>query len=68
LSQSFGALLFVLGVLLVFAVGFEFFLILPFFVFLFGIVAMIVSDRKRSSTQTKQAREVQEDAGQGQAG
>jgi uncharacterized membrane protein len=67
LSQAFGALFFVLGALLLFAIGFQFFLILPFFVFLFGIVAMIVSDRKRPSAQTRQARESQEDAERGQA-
>ncbi len=43
------ALFFAIGALLLFAVGFAFFLVLPFFVFLAGIVAMIVSDRKRDS-------------------
>lgn len=43
----FGALLFVLGILALFALMFGFFLILPFFIFLAGIVAMIISDRKR---------------------
>jgi uncharacterized membrane protein len=44
-----GALFFVLGALLIFAIGFDLFLIVPFFVFIFGMIAMMVSDRKRSS-------------------
>ena len=43
----FGALIFVIGILLAFAVLFGFFLIVPFFVFLAGIVVMLVSDRRR---------------------
>lgn len=43
----FGALVFVIGVLIAFAILFGFFLIVPFFVFLAGIVVMLVSDRKR---------------------
>ena len=42
-----GALLFVIGVLVAFALMMGLFLILPFFLFLAGIVAMIVSDRRR---------------------
>ncbi len=45
----FGALIFVIGVLAAFAVMFGLFLIVPFFIFLAGIVVMLVSDRKRSS-------------------
>jgi uncharacterized membrane protein len=44
-----GALFFVLGVLLIFAIGFDFFLIVPFFIFIGGIIAMLISDRRRSS-------------------
>ncbi len=44
-----GALFFVVAALLIFALAFDFFLILPFFVFIFGMIAMMVSDRKRSS-------------------
>ncbi len=44
-----GALFFAIGALLLFAFGFAFFLILPFFIFLGGIVAMIVSDSRRDS-------------------
>ncbi len=47
------ALFFAIGALLLFAVGFAFFLVLPFFVFLAGIIAMIVSDRKRDSGPAK---------------
>lgn len=43
----FGALIFVIGILIAFAIMFGFFLIVPFFVFLAGIVVMLVSDRKR---------------------
>ena len=43
----FGALIFVIGILLAFAVMFGFFLIVPFFIFLGGITLMLVTDRKR---------------------
>jgi len=43
------ALFFAIGALLLFALGFAFFLVLPFFIFIGGIVAMIVSDRKRDN-------------------
>lgn len=42
----FGALIFVIGILAVFAVMFGLFLIVPFFIFLAGIVVMLVSDRR----------------------
>lgn len=42
-----GALFFALGAVLLFAIMFGFFLILPFFLFIGGIIAMMVSDRKR---------------------
>ncbi len=42
----FGALIFVIGILLAFAVMFGLFLIVPFFIFLAGIIWMLVSDRK----------------------
>ncbi len=42
----FGALIFVVGILIAFAILFGFFLIVPFFVFLAGIVVMLVSDRR----------------------
>ena len=45
----FGALVFVIGVLILFAIMFGFFLIVPFFIFLAGIVVMLVGDRKNSS-------------------
>jgi hypothetical protein len=57
-----GALLFVLGALLVFAIGFSFFLIVPFFVFIFGLIAMIVSDRSRSSDSRPGPATVEEEA------
>lgn len=44
----FGALIFVIGILLAFAVMFGFFLIVPFFIFLAGIIVMLVSDRRDS--------------------
>jgi uncharacterized membrane protein len=48
LSGAIGAFFFVIGVLIVFAIGFDFFLIVPFFIFVIGIIAMFISDRKRS--------------------
>lgn len=42
-----GALLFVIGVLALFVLMMGLFLVLPFFLFLAGIVAMMVSDRRR---------------------
>lgn len=42
-----GALIFVLGILIAFALLFSVFLILPFFIFIAGIIAMVISDRKR---------------------
>ncbi|HMT03921.1 MAG TPA: hypothetical protein PKD76_00085 [Solirubrobacterales bacterium] len=49
---AFGALIFVVGLLIVFAILFSAFLVIPFFVFLGGIVAMLISDRKRDSGDT----------------
>ena len=46
----FGALIFVIGILLAFAVMFGFFLIVPFFIFLGGVILMLVTDRKRGSS------------------
>jgi len=46
---AFGALIFVIGLMLVFAVLFSAFLVIPFFVFLGGIIAMLISDRNRKS-------------------
>lgn len=46
-----GALVFVIGVLIAFSVLFGFFLVLPFFVFLAGIAAMLISDRKRNKDE-----------------
>lgn len=43
-----GALFFAIGALILFALLFGLFLIVPFFLFLAGIVAMMVSDRRRS--------------------
>lgn len=42
-----GALFFTVGVLFLFALMFGIFLILPFFLFLAGIIAMMISDRRR---------------------
>ncbi len=44
-----GALFFTLGVMVLFVIMFSTFLILPFFIFIAGIIAMIVSDRRNSS-------------------
>ncbi len=43
-----GALFFAIGALILFSLLFSVFLIVPFFLFLAGIVAMMVSDRRRS--------------------
>lgn len=55
----FGALIFVIGILLAFSVLFGLFLVVPFFIFLAGIVVMLVADRKRgddgpSKTEAKE--------------
>lgn len=44
-----GALFFTLGLMVLFVIMFSTFLILPFFIFIAGIIAMIVSDRRNSS-------------------
>lgn len=49
----FGALFLALGLLLLFVVSFGFFLILPFFIFLGGIIAVMISDRKRGRADKK---------------
>lgn len=46
---AFGALVFVIGVLILFAIMFGLFLFVPFFIFLAGIVVMLVGDRKNAS-------------------
>ncbi|MDQ2623203.1 MAG: hypothetical protein M3Y45_09230 [Actinomycetota bacterium] len=46
-----GALFFVVGLLLLFCVLFSTFLIVPFFIFMAGIVAMVISDRKRGKDE-----------------
>lgn len=46
-----GALFFVIGLLLLFCVLFTTFLVIPFFIFLAGIVAMVISDRKRGKDE-----------------
>jgi hypothetical protein len=51
---AFAALFFAIGVLILFAVGFAIFLIVPFFIFLAGIIAMVISDRRRSSDDQPQ--------------
>jgi ABC-type bacteriocin/lantibiotic exporter with double-glycine peptidase domain len=48
-GSAIGAFFFVVAVLVIFAIGFDFFLIVPFFIFIIGIIAMMISDRKRSS-------------------
>jgi uncharacterized membrane protein len=65
-SGAFGALFFALGAILLFAFGFAFFLILPFFVFVAGIVAMLISDRKRDSGQVAERKAGQEEARRGE--
>ena len=47
----FGALIFVVGILIAFAILFGFFLIVPFFVFLAGIIVMLVSDRRGGGSE-----------------
>jgi uncharacterized membrane protein len=55
-----GALLFVIGVLIAFALMMGVFLILPFFLFLAGIVAMMVSDRRREKKTSDEEAEAVE--------
>lgn len=61
-GSAIGALIFVIGLLILFAVFFTTFLIIPFFIFLAGIVAMIVSDRKRDPGRVAADKVAQEDA------
>lgn len=53
-----GALLFAIGVLIAFALMMGLFLVLPFFLFLAGIVAMMVSDRRRDRKDSGDETEV----------
>lgn len=55
----FGALVFVVGILIAFAVMFGFFLIVPFFIFLAGIVVMLVSDRKRGEEEKRRGKDAE---------
>lgn len=48
-----GSLFVALGLLLLFVVSFGFFLILPFFIFVGGIIAVMISDRKRGRADKK---------------
>ena len=48
-----GALFFTLGLMVLFVIMFSTFLILPFFIFIAGIIAMIVSDRRNSSRRNE---------------
>ena len=49
-----GALFFVIGALILFALMFSVFLIVPFFLFLAGIIAMMISDRRRSRSKSNE--------------
>jgi Na+-transporting methylmalonyl-CoA/oxaloacetate decarboxylase gamma subunit len=57
-----GALLFVIGLLVVFALLFATFLVVPFLVFIGGIIAMVISDRKRDPERVAEAKIQQEEA------
>lgn len=57
-----GALLFVIGLLVVFALLFATFLVVPFLVFIGGIIAMVISDRKRDPERVAEAKVQQEEA------
>ncbi len=57
-----GALLFVIGLLVVFALLFASFLVVPFLVFIGGIIAMVISDRKRDPERVAEAKIQQEEA------
>ncbi|MDQ2700682.1 MAG: hypothetical protein M3Y23_05070 [Actinomycetota bacterium] len=48
-----GALLFVIGALVLFALMMTVFLIIPFFIFLAGIIAMMIADRKRNKNKSE---------------
>lgn len=56
-GSAFAALVSAIALLIVFAIFFNLFLIVPFFIFLGGIVAMLVSDsrrgRKKDSAQAE---------------
>lgn len=44
-----GALIFVIGILIAFSLMFGLFLIVPFFIFLAGVIVMLVADRRQDS-------------------
>jgi membrane protein implicated in regulation of membrane protease activity len=56
------ALVTALALLIAFAVLFTTFLVVPFFIFLAGIVAMIVSDRKRDPERVAEEKQEAEQA------
>lgn len=51
-GSAIGALFVVIGLLLLFSIFFNLFLVVPFFIFLGGIVAMLVSDSRRGRKES----------------
>lgn len=64
----FSALIFVIGVLLAFALLFGLFLVVPFFIFLAGVIVMLVADRRRDREEAKKIEEETRPEAVGDAG
>ncbi len=56
-GSVFGALVVTIGLLIAFSVFFNLFLVVPFFIFLGGLVAMFISDRRRGREESSPAPE-----------
>lgn len=52
-----GALLTSVALLIAFSIFFNLFLIVPFFIFIGGVIAMVISDRRRSREEARSAPE-----------
>lgn len=54
---AFGALLTTVLLLVAFSIFFNLFLIVPFFIFIGGVIAMVISDRRKSREDARGASE-----------
>ena len=61
MGGAFGALLFALGALVLSVISIGLFLVVPFIVFIGGIIAMVISDRKRNSDRKSESEPAEEE-------